>query len=61
VLATFTEAELGELLLPSRWKYFWIGPDGPVERRRIIGDPAWKYNNYLFLTHSSPYLSMLGK
>lgn len=60
VLATFTEAELTELLPASRWKYFWIGPDGPVERRRIIGDPAWQYNNYLFLSPSSPFLSLLG-
>lgn len=61
VLATFTELELGELLPASQWKYFWIGPDGPVERRRIVGDPAWKYNNYLFLVHDSPYLSVVSR
>lgn len=61
VLATFTENELAELLPALQWKYFWIGPDGPVERRRIIGDPAWRYANYLFLSHDSPFLSLVSR
>jgi hypothetical protein len=60
VLATFVEVELNGLLPPSRWRYFWIGPDGPTEHRRIVGDPAWEHMNYIFLTHDSPYLSLVG-
>jgi len=61
VLATFTESDLAELLPASQWKYFWIGPNGPTERRRIIGDPAWRYANYLFLSHDSPFLSLVSR
>jgi len=57
VLATFTETELRKLLRPDHWRYFWIGPDGPSERREIVGDPSWKWMNYLFLRNDSPYLS----
>ena len=61
VLATFVEAELTDLLPASRWRCFWIGPDGPTERRRIVGDPAWQHMNYLFLTKHSPYLPLIGE
>lgn len=56
VLATFTEQELNALFTPDRWRYFWIGPEGPVERRTIAGDPSWQGTNYLFLTKDSPFL-----
>ena len=61
VLATFVETELSDLLPASQWRYFWIGPDGPTERRRIVGDPAWQHMNYLFLTKHSPYLPLIGE
>lgn len=60
VLGTFTEELLERVLFKERWRYFWIGPEGISERRRISGDPAWKFNNYLFLTHDSPYLLLIG-
>jgi hypothetical protein len=55
VLGTFTEHQLSDFLPSSKWRYFWIGPDGPVERRRIIGDPSWKLPNYLFIPKDSPF------
>lgn len=60
VLATFVEERLNCLVPSSRWRYFWIGPDGPSERKRIIGDPSWRHNNYLFLTKDSPFLSEIS-
>lgn len=59
VLASFTEERLNELLPASRWRYFWLGPDGPNERRRIVGDPSWIHNNYLFLAKDSPFLPLI--
>lgn len=59
VLATFTDFKLAKYFPPHKWRYFWIGPDGLSERRMIIGDPSWKYPNYLFLTHDSPFLSQI--
>lgn len=55
VLGTFTEEQLNDLLPAAQWRYFWIGPLGPVERRRIIGDPSWKFPNYLFIPKQSPF------
>lgn len=61
VLATFVEERLNAMLPSSRWRYFWIGPDGPTERRKIVGDPSWHHNNYLFLKRDSPLLSLVVK
>jgi FkbM family methyltransferase len=54
VLGTFVEEALSPFFPPGRWEYWWIGPDGPAQRRRIVGDPSWKYANYLFLPKDSP-------
>lgn len=51
VLATFVEQELNDLLPSSIWRYFWIGPNGPSERKRIAGDPDWEYMNYVWLMY----------
>jgi len=59
VLATFVEEKLSRIFKASRWRYFWIGPEGLSERKKIIGDPSWHFNNYLFLTKDSPYLRLL--
>jgi len=61
VLGTFTEHRLSDLLPASNWRYFWIGPDGPVERRQIIGDPGWKFANYLFMPKDSPFEEAIEK
>jgi FkbM family methyltransferase len=61
VLATFTEFELAKIFLPDEWRYFWIGPEGVSERRRIIGDPSWKFNNYVIVPVESPFIKVLFK
>lgn len=57
VLATFSEDRLSEIFPPEAWLYYWISPQGPQQRRRIIGDPSWRYSNYLFLPKDSPFLN----
>jgi FkbM family methyltransferase len=59
VLGTFVEEALSPFFPPDRWEYWWIGPDGPALRRRIIGDPSWRYANYVFVTRDSPYRKIL--
>jgi hypothetical protein len=57
VLGTFTEQRLLNEIFPnSHWHYFWIGP---VERRRIIGDPGWEFLNYLFIPNGNPFECVL--
>jgi FkbM family methyltransferase len=59
VLGTFVEEALSPFFPPHRWEYWWIGPEGPTQRRRIVGDPSWKYANYLFLPKDSPHRDSL--
>jgi FkbM family methyltransferase len=60
VLGTFVEEALSPCFPPERWEYWWIGPEGPVQRRRIAGDPSWKYANYLLVTKDGPHRQHLA-
>lgn len=44
-----TESRLHEILDPIAYRYFWISPQGPIERDRIQGDERYENLNYLFV------------
>ncbi len=49
VLAGRTEPELQELVDDLGYATWWLGPDGPVHRAAITGDPTARHVNWLFL------------
>ena len=46
VLSTEVGAQLQTILAPFGYRIYHLTPDGPVERREIVGHPEWL--NYLF-------------
>ncbi|MBA4016155.1 MAG: hypothetical protein C0483_03095 [Pirellula sp.] len=41
---------LAEQLTPLGYRYFWIKPEGLIERAAPAGDPTGEFMNYLFIT-----------
>lgn len=49
VLAGLIERQVHELLDPLGYRYYWLTDTGLVRQERIVGDPAYKNLNYLFV------------
>jgi len=54
VLYGRTERELGELLGPLGYRFFWLGGDGLVHHDALAGDPTYRHPNYLFTVRGEP-------
>ena len=50
VLHGLTEAALHSCLDKFSYRYFWVTPEGLVEKQKIAGDPKYKSLNYLFVS-----------
>lgn len=50
VLAGRTEKELMEFFKPLGYRFWLLTDKGPAEREVIIGDPTYRFRNYLFAT-----------
>lgn len=51
VLAGRTERALADLLAPLGYAFFWVSGAGLIRHDAIVGDPTYRYPNYLFTTH----------
>jgi hypothetical protein len=49
VLYDHTDKLIQEILDGTGYRYFFIKNDGLVECEEIVGDPEWKFRNYLFI------------
>lgn len=54
VLAGRTEDRLQQRVDAWDYRTWWLGPDGPVRRDVIVGDPANRHVNWLFLPDDRP-------
>ncbi|MEL7067975.1 MAG: FkbM family methyltransferase [Cyanobacteria bacterium J06581_3] len=50
VLHGLTEVDLHSCLDKSAYRYFWVTPEGLVEKQTIVGDRTYKHLNYLFVS-----------
>lgn len=54
VLRDRTEPELEAFFFGQvDYDAYWLTPDGPQGRSRIVGDPEFRYVNYLFVPSGS--------
>lgn len=59
VLAGRTEDALQRLVDDLGYRTWWLGPDGPVRREQIAGDPSARFVNWLLLPNDAPPLPPL--
>ena len=53
------EAEQQSILEDHGYRWYWLTDQGPVHRERIVGDPTYRFRNYLYLQPDRPDLPTL--
>ncbi|GAI20092.1 unnamed protein product [marine sediment metagenome] len=54
VLYGCTENNLMHIFADYDYRFYWLSPEGLIPKEKIIGDPSYTYQNYLFTPKEHP-------
>ncbi|MFC1815839.1 FkbM family methyltransferase [Thermodesulfobacteriota bacterium] len=61
VLYGCTETDLMDLLADYDYSFYWLSPKGPIRKEYIVGDPNYRFQNYLFTPNKLPAMARKRK